>query len=127
MAVSSKVFGLPSAVRSELDGRLRGSLFRDFDGHAAWLQSRGFPISGSALQRYAARNRAEIIKATPRGVVSGGAASPVVPTSMSPEDRRLECLRLAAAYGPANPDEHEAAAARLLRWVEGLSDLARPG
>lgn len=55
MPPRSKVEALPDEVREELNRRLVGSAFSDYEAHAAWLAERGFEIRKSSIHRYGAK------------------------------------------------------------------------
>lgn len=48
----SSVFALPGEVRDELNARLVGNGFSDYEGLAVWLDEQGFAISKSSLHRH---------------------------------------------------------------------------
>lgn len=54
MGVRSKVSQLPDPVRRELEQRLIGNGFANYDGLAEWLQSEGYQISRASVHRFGA-------------------------------------------------------------------------
>lgn len=52
MPVPSNISLLPEEVRNELNIRLKGNGFSDYEVLASWLQEEGFEISRSAVGRY---------------------------------------------------------------------------
>ena len=52
MAKRSKVFDLPPEVRENLNERLVGSGFQNYEALAQWLTDQGHEISRSSVQRY---------------------------------------------------------------------------
>ncbi|MCE8004235.1 DUF3486 family protein [Billgrantia ethanolica] len=52
MAKRSKVFDLPPEVREELNERLVSTGFQGYESLAKWLDSRGYKLSRSSVQRY---------------------------------------------------------------------------
>jgi hypothetical protein len=78
MGRRSAITKLPLELQNSLDTRLRESTYGDFDVHAAWLESKGYTVSRSAIHRHSvalraadsslgdARARTATIKASPR-------------------------------------------------------------
>lgn len=54
MARPSNIESLPAAIKSQLVSRLFDSGFTDYAGHADWINSLGFEISKSGIQRFGA-------------------------------------------------------------------------
>lgn len=52
MPPRNSVEKLPTALRSQLDERLRESGYSDIRGHAEWLKEQGENVSSSSLGRY---------------------------------------------------------------------------
>lgn len=52
MAKRSSVQGLPDDVRRQLDERLVGGQFSDYEGLAKWLDESGYKIGKSSIYRY---------------------------------------------------------------------------
>lgn len=48
----SSIFALPAEIRDELNARLVGNGFSDYEGLAAWLNEQGYAISKSSLHRH---------------------------------------------------------------------------
>ena len=63
MGRRSKVDALPAEVREELDSRLIGSGFADYNALAVWLSEQGYDISRSSLHRHGAALEAEFEEA----------------------------------------------------------------
>jgi SH3-like domain-containing protein len=112
MVKRMSVATLPKEVLDELHQRLWQSRFGDFAGHAAWLESKGFSISRSAVHRYATGNMTRIKTEHDSDV------------GISLTEVRLRCLEVAATLNQvANLADLTKRADELLRWV--YRDLGR--
>lgn len=78
MPPRSKVTGLPSEVRDELDRRLSEGGFRDYRSHAEWLTELGHPVSHTSVHRYGSRleRRIESLRVSSEMAAALVAASP---------------------------------------------------
>lgn len=94
---------LPTDIRHELDKRLVECSFGDYHAHAAWLGEKGYPISKSAVHRYASEKKVDI----------HAAANGVDVDSVTA--LRMRCLEVAARFSEKTTliDDAE----RLLQWV----------
>ena len=106
MSKQLAVSALPADVLNEFHHRLCQSDFSDYEGHAAWLQSKGFQISRSAAHRHGQENEGKIRNAQLMGEM---------PASV---EVRLRCLEAAIALKQAqSPAEILKHANEFLKWV----------
>lgn len=106
MGKRMSVTTLPKEVLDELRQRLMRSNFGSYEDHAAWLKSKGFPISKSAIHRYAMEYATSVMSEQEVGA------------TLSPVEVRLRCLEVAATFNQtASPGELIKHADDLLKWV----------
>jgi len=96
---------LPKEVLAELRQRFVHSNFSGYESHAAWLQAKGFPISKSAIHRYATEYAVSVMSEQYENV------------ALSPVEARLRCLEVAASMNQTS------APAELIRHAEHFLKL----
>lgn len=133
MPARSKVFDLPPELRDELNVRLVGCGFQDYEGLAAWLTEQGYKISKSALHRYGQEQQAEfeaamadVKKATDiaRAYVTGDADEQDALLDATTRIAKEAVLRITIALRQAE-QEPQKAAKQISQIARALADLGR--
>ena len=96
---------LPDEVQNELRRRLHSTGFGKYDAHAEWLRSKGFPISRSAIHRYASTHATTIMSQQQTG------------ETLTLIEARLRCLEVASSLAPGSVSDLMRDADELLKWV----------
>ena len=106
MGKRMSVITLPKEVLDDLRQRLIQSGFSSYEAHSAWVTSKGFPISKSAIHRYATEYATSVMSAQDGD------------TSLSPFEARLRCLEVASTLNQSSSSaELIKHADDLLKWV----------
>lgn len=132
----SSVHSLPTAIRDEINARLVGSGFGNYEGLAAWLAEQGHAISKSSLHRYGQDLQADFEEAMSdvrkttelaRAYVSGDAdqqGALIDATARMVQEHLLRVsieLRKAKNEGPGTTAK---TLARISRALEGIGRLS---
>ena len=123
MPARSKVAGLPSEVRDELNRRLSEGGFRNYRSHVEWLTEPGHPMSRAALHRHGSKleRRIESLRVSSEMAAALVSASPddpgvVADASIQLVQERMFQVLLASEEGDLT---------QLLTAVRALSEAAR--
>lgn len=101
MAPRSAILNLPPEVVRELNSRIVASGFAKYEEHSSWLKEKGFPVSKTALHRYAA-DRSDWLQSDEAERI----------------EVRLKCLDIASRLDEVKTgDDLIALADRLIQWI----------
>lgn len=135
MPPRSKIFGLPNAVRDELNARLVGSGFGGYVQLKEWLEGQGYSLSIGSLHRYGSTLQADFETAMDDVRRTQELARALVANQQEDRGELMEAAEKIAQDGLIRlqlalrqlDDDPEAMARLLPRITRAIADLNRAG